>query len=260
MKVTQEQLQQLKSDSRYLAIGDLPSLYIPYDYAKDDFLIRPFELAELRLLSRAKALGDIKSFLRAIDMVITVPAENLTMGDLYYVMMWIKIHSYTKTPILVDWTCTSSYLKHKQDGTFLFTDTPRPEKFDPTQYDVIQCKTSNTRPITNQSLEIVELPEGFKLTEGLDYPRASTLIDIDDFMQNPETVGLVAGALWMPGSTVEEKFKYMEENFDFALLQAGIEASRKVVHGIKQACTLSCRVCNTKYPYVIDLEPLNFFL
>lgn len=260
MKLDAQQYELLKQDSRYLPIGDLPSEYLPYDFK--ELFIRPFEVAELRLLSRAKTLRHIPSFLHALDLVISQPIADISFGDLYYLMMWMKTHSYTKTPYVVEWTCGASYYRHIESDQVIFNDgSNKIEPFVESDYVIEECTASNTEPVTTATLDVVCLPEDLVLEEGLDFPRTSVLLDKDEYQKDPDYAFLVPAAMWLPGTTVESKMLFLEEHeHALDLFQKAELASKSVLHGIKQTCVLSCRHCRTKYPHKLELEPLDFFL
>jgi hypothetical protein len=84
-------------DSRFADIGQLPSRFIPYssrylsDKCFDKLLIRPISINELKLISLAVTTKDIRNLVRAVGLVISQPVEYLTVGDFFYVMMWLRV-------------------------------------------------------------------------------------------------------------------------------------------------------------------------
>src|SRR5438067_6959958 len=121
MKYNEQELRTVLADGRYSDVGNLPSNFYPYpDETK--MYARPFTIKELKLVSKAAILKDMTHLIRAVDLCITLDAGNLSVGDFFYILMWLRIHSMPKTPYVVEWHCKESVLVNKNDGSRIFND------------------------------------------------------------------------------------------------------------------------------------------
>ena len=114
MQYDKEGMNKLISDGRFHDIGDLPSHQIPYAGDFDKLYIRPFELAELQLLSRAAQLDELSPLIRAIDLTISQDINKIAIGDFYYLMLWHRTYSMPATPYIQVWQCNQPYFTHKE--------------------------------------------------------------------------------------------------------------------------------------------------
>ncbi len=265
MKLTPEQYQEISMDPRYMNIGGLPSNHKGYDWT--ELLIRPFEIPELKLISRAATLGEPEHIIRAIDLTISRDVRTLTVGDYYYVLMWQKMHSYTKTPLIVEWPCPMNVWHRLRDGRVTLEPPTQEEveeslqegKEEADRFNFIPCNTLNTQPIQMPDVKIVSLDDAFVLPEGLDFPRVGTMLEVDALMKDPDMAFLVPALQWMPGETMKDKMDHFEQSNDLDLFKRANKANSEIVHGIIQTTTLTCRKCGSQHPYEIRLDPLSFF-
>lgn len=258
MKCTPEELRDFEKDSNFHDLGVLPSLGIPYAGTTKVF-IRPLRLKELRLLSKAVELGEAEHLLRAVDNTITVPVETLTIGDFFYILLWLRLHSMPKTPYVVEWKCEQPYFTNKETRLPLLyseDEWPTVETLK-AEYDVEPCLTENTSIVHQVNTEVITLPEDFKLPEGFDFPRMSCYIGRSDALKDPELTMLAPAIQWLPGTTWEEKMNYAEQNPD--AIGEALDINRKVVHGIGENVTFNCRRCRVTHTTKLSLNALSFF-
>lgn len=258
MKCTPEELLKFEKDSAYHDLGVLPSLGIPYG-GNLKVYIRPFKLTEMRLLSKAVELGEVEHLLRAVDNTITVPVDSLTIGDFFYILLWLRLHSMPKAPYVVEWKCEQPYFTNKETRIPLFyTDANWPSVDTlKTAYIVEPCNTENTSIVHQANVEILTLPEDFSLPEGYDYPRMSCYQGRAAAMKEPELAMLAPAIQWLPGLTWDEKMSYAELNPD--AIGEALDLNRKVIHGISEQVTFNCRRCRVEHSTKIELNALSFF-
>ena len=264
MRCDKEQLKAILADSRYIDIGNLPSNFLPYKSGPDAFdklYIRPFTVQELKLVSMAAALKEMKHLIRAVDMVISAPAEWLSIGDFYYVLMWLRIHSFPKTPLVVSWTCQEKVLTNKKDGSFFFNDgSTIPEDADLSEYEFRECGTHNSELIHMSDIEIITLDDDFEpLLPGFDFPRASHIEDIRAAVENPETRFLASAAQWVAGATFKERLATLEAQMDLDMFDTASILNERADHGVKEHMTIMCRHCRYGQPYTVTIDALSFF-
>src|ERR1019366_1592529 len=168
MKLDQAGQDAVLNDARYQDIGNLPSNFIPYEFKK--LMIRPFTIKELKLVGKAGLLHEDYHMVRAVDLCLDQPAEELTTGDYFYILLWLKVHSSPKTPYVIDWKCPARVWTHKITGAtisnkgdpeapeqtrtnkitgapVLETDPEDPDNWELKPWELVPCETSNTELI-----------------------------------------------------------------------------------------------------------------
>lgn len=81
---------------------DLPSRFIPYDF--DELLVRSFNVPDLINLATAQNEGSFSAILDVIDGCVSEDIRNLTYSDYRFIMYWIRLNSYQKSPYKLPWT------------------------------------------------------------------------------------------------------------------------------------------------------------
>jgi len=243
-------------------IGNLPSNFYPYTFK--ELYIRPFTVQELRLISKAAVLNEMQHVVRAVDLCITQDANDLTIGDFYYVLMWLKIHSTPKSPYVVEWHCPELVYRNIETGNLIFNDNnfKAPEGDDAKLYKLEPCGCHNTELVHITDIDIIQLPEeGWEgLPEGFDFPRARILQEVREALKDPELRFIVGPAQWIKtGTTLAEKIKFLESQADLDMFDTASGLNDLISHGIRETTTLHCRNCRASHPYEIQLEPYNFF-
>jgi len=262
MNCNPEELKAIENDSRYHDIGLLPSRFIPYKGRMDKLFIRPFLLPELRLLSRAVQLKELTPLFRAVNACISHDVYDLTIGDFYYILMWLRIYSMPDTPYVIEWDCNQPFFKHKEtQQALLYSD---PEAWPSTEVLVAEyaaevCATSNTSVVHFADVEVLMLEEGFELPEGFDFPRVSSLEAYKEAMLDPDQAFVAGAVSWFPGNTWEEKCKAANEQPDLKKFEVAVVLDETAVHGIQETVTISCRRCRVSHDRKLSIEPLHFF-
>lgn len=262
--------EQIAKDPRYIDIGNLPSNFYPYGFTK--LHIRPFTVAELKLVSKSAILDDYSYMLKAVDMVITEELATITIGDFYYILMWLLIHSTPKTPHTIDWHCPSKVVQLKAgfDGlefnTRLMNDGSAVVPQDASKYDIIPCGTHNTEIIHMTTVDILCLDEtnfaGLPPAMNgvtFDFPRVGIMMELKEALKEPGMELIVNAAQWIKGGSLADKLKVLENQPDLDVFDMASVLDQSVVHGISEKCTLTCRGCLQQFPYTLKLDPLTFF-
>ncbi len=247
-------------------MGNLPSNFFPYPELTDKRIFaRAFTVSELRLISKADSLKDVSYLVRAVDLCITLDAGNLTIGDFYYMLMWLRLHSMPKTPYIMEWHCQEVVVVNKETKAIIPNDDNFAMPTDEDNYQIDPCATHNTEIIHMSNVEIVSLEDDFPglPQEGaieFDWPRARLLQDIQTSLREPELVQLVPAAQWVKdGNTIEEKIAIFETQNDLTAFDQALQINESIKHGVAEHTVLSCRRCMHKTPHQIHLDPLTFF-
>lgn len=260
MKLSTAAREALNQDPRYTSIGNLPSNYVPYSYT--DLMIRPLTVHEMKLISKAGVTRDEEYLMRAVDLCISEDIMDLTQGDYYYVLMWLRINSSPKTPYAVTWKCPDSFYQNVVSGEIIKNDKTRwvPDETQVKDYKVVKCDTSNTELIHMTTLEILQFPDEVEpLGPEFDFPRVGIIKEVRELMEDPELQMLLPAVQWVRGATVKDRLAFLEKQPDTDILMEALALEHTLVHGIKETCTLHCRTCRAEHPFTINLEPLSFF-
>lgn len=265
MKYSESEMRAILADSRYQDIGNLPSNFYPYP-GETKMYIRPFTIKELKLVSKAAILKDMKHLIRAVDLVCTMDAGNLSVGDFYYVLMWLRIHSMPKTPYVVEWHCGEAVLVNKKDGTRLDNGPDFQLPKDEINWRVEKCTSHNSEVIHITNVEILTLDE--TNFDGIpqngiieyDFPRARNIQEVQEALADPEMQLIVGAAQWVKeGDTLAEKVEVLESQSDLQAFDDAAVLQETIEHGIVETTTLTCRECLKRTPHTLILDALTFF-
>jgi hypothetical protein len=265
MKYSDTELRGVLTDGRYQDIGNLPSNFYPYP-GETKMYIRPFTIKELKLVSKAAILKDMNHLIRAVDLVTTMDAGNLSVGDFFYVLMWLRIHSMPKTPYVVEWHCKEAVLVHKTDDRRIMNDLSFKIPEDEQNWKVENCTAHNSEVVHMTNVEIITLDE--TNFDGLpqngiveyDFPRARNIQEVQEAYNDPELKLIVGAAQWIKqGDTLEAKIAVLENQDDLQALDDAAVINETIVHGIAETTTLTCRECLKRTPHSLVLDALSFF-
>lgn len=266
MKYDDAALKALIADSRYSDIGNLPSGFFPYKREGiSKLFVRPFKVDELRLISKAAALDDESHLVRAVDLCISMDAGELTFGDFFYVLMWLRMHSMPKTPYVIEWHCQEVVIINKETGVAIMNDDSFEMPKDEENYRVDPCGTHNSEVIHLTNIDVQSLPEDFA---GLpddgplefDFPRAKLLQDVRMSRALPELQYLVRAAQWVKdGATIEDKVNLLATQDDLSVFGVADELDDRFAHGVAENASLCCRRCLKRTPHRLHLDALTFF-
>jgi hypothetical protein len=252
----------LVEDPNLINIGNLPSNFFPYDFK--ELYIKPFTVTHLKLLSRAHITKNTEFQKRAVDAVITEDVNELTPGDYFYILEWLKINSTTKTPVTIEWTCPETRLKNKETSEYILN-TPDAlkaiENDEEKLYDTELCGKNNVELIYAPGLNILQLPEDdwAGLPEGFDFPRMRDFIDIQEALTDPELNLIAHPASWVVGNSLAEKITTLEACPNLDMFNQALALSTTLAHGISHSVTTTCQRCQSKHTSTISIGNLSFF-
>lgn len=263
MKYDAEQLSKIASDSTFHDIGVLPSQGIPYKGRMEKLFIRPFRFSEMTLLSKAAQLKEPVHLIRAVDACISHDVYDLTIGDFYYVLFWLRMYSMPSSPYILEWYCNQPYFTHKETKQALFyteDNWPNSEQLE-ADYNVAMCDTHNTSTVHFPGLDIICLEEDYVLPEGLDWPRVAILENLQAALLDADMSMLAPALQWMPGITWDAKIAAADaDGLDgFKLFAKALEVNKTVQHGISETVTFNCRKCRVEHTQTLKLDALSFF-
>lgn len=252
------------ADSRYQDIGNLPSNFVPYSFKS--LYVRPLTVLELRLISKAAVLKEPQHLLRALDLVISEDIDQITIGDFYYLLMWLRIHSMPKTPYIIEWHCEEESAVDAEGRRIMYDDPEFGALISTGPVTYAPCRTHNSEIIHLTDVEIVSVPDSIEALPdpeiagvSLDWPRVRDLASIQEAFQDPELRLIVGPAQWIAGSSLAAKIAELEKQPDLQLFDYASAVNEQIVHGIRETTTLTCRGCGIKRPHTLALDALSFF-
>lgn len=88
-------------NDKYQSIS-LPSGFIFYNF--DTIKVRKFEIRDLAKMHKVIQNQSYKMFKEVIQNCVDTDVNKLTSGDFKYICYWLRLNSYPKSPMTVDWT------------------------------------------------------------------------------------------------------------------------------------------------------------
>jgi len=242
-------------DADYVNIS-LPSNFHFYDFKT--LSIRPLKAKEILKIYKASRTNSFLMLVQAIAPCIDKDIMKLTIGDFWSVMYWLKLNSFTKSPIQVTWECRDEkHIEQVNAGT-------------------LEPKSLNNHDIINKTLiEEVQLD-----TDKLDAALLSLGV-ISRFKLNPSTIGDTCEAVdLMDAKVIEENddffTKYaahlhpdhgikLKDRYDKALDELtpddmiDIDVYADLIkHGINEQVKVKCKECGALREVAISLNALDF--
>lgn len=239
------------ADARYQDVGALPSQFHPYSWKR--ILARPFERAELSLLSKAVLLQDDDYVIRALDLTISEDAYSLTTFDFYYMLAWQLYASFPTTPYNATWICENAIPINKYTGERATSDTLQEN----ISYE--RCGCDNIAVVPRATLSIAELPDELEpIPAPFDYPRVASLKLISGLQLSPEYSLLAETYSWLRGVTQAEKEQVFDD-YGLSVIRDVRPIIDKYSHGVKRSITLKCRKCGVAHEHTLDFSASSFF-
>lgn len=264
------------TDPRFVSI-DLPSNFIFYPFKT--ISVKPIGLNQQRKLSRGFAVGSMKIIIEAINTCIDQDIYQLTIGDFWYLMFWLKINSFKKSTWKIKYECESP--EHIQ-GIL-------EKKFDPESLtNTLEVTNSIIKEhqlkITEEELQgylesldvskhihlyvatVQDLVEGDELLSLIEQNNDEESSDDgvsvreSDITDEDDTILKYASVLSREyGATLKERIQYLI-NADLSADSASEldEYIAKIDHGVEELVETSCIGCGTSKTVRLSLDVLTF--
>ncbi len=239
-------------DGRFLDLGGIPSDFKPYSF--DQIFARPLTVQELLLINSSKGLDTLLHTYRALDLVTSIDIAELTDGDLAYLMAWVRLYSYPKAPINAIWQCMHPVYFNARGQYCGTAKTLSSIEIKRKGLIAQPCRHKNVYISHGAAQSIHMLDRDLELPDGVDFPRAGTLLEAEEMEDDTPELKLLIPALRCikEGTTIAEKHLIAKE--DFALYQRAEDFSLKYTHGVSEIVPIKCMECN--HPTRLD-RPIN---
>jgi hypothetical protein len=237
----------------------LPSRFFYYGFK--DLYVKPFRALHLAKLSKAHEDRSVLPLVEAVSSVLRTTEPTpvpvgfmLSVADFYYVLYWLKLHSYTKSVLLNTTFCLDP--KHLQ--------AVEEKRMSEDSLKIVTRITKNELQITE--LEEVPNPEYFKM--GAPYfLRPATMQDTLEFLEHPNYLDAEFQFLAKLASNfnssehylkLDERIKLVEE-FDgdtVLMLQKYEQAVDKF--GVVETIKVKCPGCGAEREAQLTLDAHSF--
>lgn len=243
------------TDSEFININ-LPSNFHFYDF--DKLSIRPLKAKEILKIYKASRTDSFNMLVQAVAPCIDRDIMLLTIGDFWSVLYWLKLNSFTKSPIEITWECRDP--KHQSD---VAAGTLDPKTLN--NHDIV-----NKTQIEEHQLDVAALELGML-----------KLDVVKRFKLNPSTIGDTCEAVdLLNNKTIEENddffTKYaahihsshglkLKDRYDTALDALTPDDMLEIdqyidliQHGVNEEVQLKCKECGALRGVAISLNAHDF--
>lgn len=243
---------------RQSLIDGLPSNYLYYTWS--GLRIRPYvvndliTMAKFHRMAKTDKIGAMEVLISLVDSTISEDVNELTLGDFEYLLYWLRLNSYTKTPLTVTWTCPAC--RDRLLSKMRKTD-PKAELSAKQEAELRQVQRLMKTDIEIQELTTkYDLPEGFGIARMADYLPYLKVVE-----DNPDAEEVARAAMYLSGGTYEERMDRLLNSMEDFEVARGLNILLSS-HGATNRAVVVCGKgeCGKKYPTDLDNDPYTFLL
>jgi len=261
-----------ETDNAFTQI-QLPSKFIFYQFKT--ISIRRLRLPELKKLHRATVISDFKTLAEAVGQTIDRPVFDLTLGDFWFILYWLRLNSYSRAPYIVNYQCSNpEHINLTQDDVVLKDNSFTKLKEAPT----LDPKTLSNSVIINQnSLEEITLDEPTIEPFLLDFHKRTNLYlfpmivgdhaivrkliqddkldpDLDYMYKYATSISPKHhGSLAERAALLEASDISPDDLYDIEVFQAMVN------HGVNEKFVVTCKECKAVKTVTQSIDALAFF-
>lgn len=255
-------------------VNDLPSAGIPYAVKTID--VQPFRPKHMPYISEAIMLGNNKPLIEAVGMVMDFDANQLTDGDFYYFLTWLRFNS-RDIPMNADWTCEGTMFRRVDTGELHTVDSidelvEQWEKAKGTEaeehmvnpneleFENVDCGSVNSIPVTFEDFRVKQMPN-IELDPRLDYPRVRHMPEYLELVQDRRYTQIIGPVRYIKdGYTLRDKLDIVDQMDDMELFDKASRAHYELEHGLMQQVTKKCPKCGTVHYFATMVDAQSFFV
>lgn len=274
-----------ETDPNYIDISEsLPSKF--YFYPFNTLCVRTFKHQHISKLAIASEMDDIVGVLDTISSVMEPgkSAYDLTIGDFFFLMYWLRINSFKRSPYKIEYVCTNSEHRSKVVLGQLERDTLLNEELvhKASQLDLIHAdftKANEINTFIRETYGVETLPKTMadfvglqafstKIEELKELFSKSTNDDEKDVykeqikqLQTQYHLHEYASFIHPThGKTIQERISFLNElDVDADFLSYLDDFIQAVDHGVKETAAVRCKECDAKMEVNISIDALHFF-
>ena len=235
----------------------LPSSYLLYDWTSR-LRIRTLRLEDVELLISAAHQDNEFLVADTVGRCIDQPVADLTIGDYYYLLYWLRLNSYTKSPMLITWGCSACMERERIERDL-------PIGYEWTLIErqsfkrVSQLVGNKPKIIPLRAEDLIDLPPEVSL------PRVRHRIEMLDWIAatkpSPERLQTAEYALYLQGESFRDRLDYLLSTDDLSLYETAMAARiRLSEHGPSEVANVKCSVqeCGAEYEVPLVIQPTRF--
>lgn len=266
-----------KNPEYYDVSADLPSMFLFYPF--DTLSLRPLRLSEAKKIFQAQATKSMRLLVEAISSCLQpgVSAFDLTEGDFYFLMYWLRIQSFKKSPYELSFTCSDyGHVSQVIDG----------EKPQATLFNTVTLHSLGDLNINFADVAVVD-PQVALIQETYDlsvYPRTMRSVVEEEELVKKDPAGktitdadgspapIDAADSWTAqyasilspfvyGKHLHERMSHFDSLGDQSLdllvdLDKFLELSS---HGVQEQVSVACKECGAKVDVSVSINAHAFF-
>lgn len=259
--------------ARLTPIDMLPTYYwayseqfVPKEHVFNELRVRPLTVFDLERIYEARQTKSRKLILNVVASAIDRPLHLLTFGDFWYIMFWLKLNSYTKSPMQIIWRCPACEAKYRAANsipaeTVLNFDSSTDLAF------------FNLERLMRSSHKIIDMPKPPKIPNGLDIPRMQHFLAFNDYLDKNEGEKIKIGtaALYVKGDakytkahpdSFQGKLDTLRLHPDSMEIYYNAQTLAVLLHhGVEEAARVRCQKegCGVWYTVPMETDLLSFF-
>lgn len=246
---------------KWIDIGGLLSDFRYYDFKR--LRVKPLSVQDLLTLSTIVQSSSVLGMIDFVDDHIDQDVNELLDIDFYYVMFWLKKHSYPDSTVTVTWTCSNINVHKTDKPRELVTDpnivkmsTPSLNYFG---YDRSVCGYMNTEILYKIDTLFKEIPNR-DLPIGYRYPRVATLAEAE-FLKDTELYdSFLEHIRWLDYPNLAEAIEWFNvEGPADETIQIISDLMDSNDYSIKTKYHLKCNLCGTQHEVVKTPDMFRIF-
>jgi hypothetical protein len=180
----------------------------------------------------------VEAIIKVIDKCIDQPIEKITLGDFTYICYWLRLNSYSKSPLVVTWHCG-----HKD------------------------CNCTNSSRVLKSDLRIIIIDDIIEPKSYLEIPTIRNYIDYLELLnKEPNRKQILDSALWLRADTMQDKLALLKQQPNLDWYEDARALSVSVGnHGVDEYINVAClgdvdkRGCGEISRLKLDVQLQSFF-
>lgn len=255
-------------------VTDLPSGGIPY--AVKSIEVQPFRPRHMPYLSEALMMENLAPLIEAVDQVMDFDAYQLTDGDFYYFLTWLRFNS-RDIPMYATWECTGTMFRRKDTGEIMsivaidelmvqWENAKGTEAAatmtDPMllEFDELECGSVNKEIVTFDDFKILRMNDT-PLDPRLEYPRVATMVEFTELVKDKRFTKIIGPTRYIKdGFNIRAKLDIVDSLEDMDLFDAASRAHFQHEHGIMQDIKKRCPQCGSTHDFSVTIDASSFFV
>lgn len=248
-------------DSRYQSV-QLPSSFYFYEFKT--IFVRGITIRDQLNLYSGHVKATMRNIIEVVSNCTQQDAYALTVGDLYFIMYELRMRSFTKAPLKVQWVCTAdTHLKSVEDKT-VSADTLQQintvKSSDLTVNQITEDKWAEIQQVAQTILDDHNIH--VKTVMVRDWVESVEVLEDEEEADRAILDFIHKYALVLDGEyhgTLAERRELLV-NFENPDLLSDLDLYISLIdHGVEERFNVTCKECGTKDTVKLSLDVPHFF-